>query len=63
MDWVIQNWDEIVKAVGLIIAAASVIVKLTPTLRDDAFLLPIIKFLGKYIALNKYGVKEIERPK
>jgi hypothetical protein len=63
MDWIIENWDEIVKAVGLIIAAASIIVRLTPTLRDDSALLPVIKFLGKYIALDKYGTNEVERPK
>ena len=63
MEWVIQNWDEIIKVAGLVIAAASIIVRLTPTLRDDSILLPIVKFLGKYVAFNKYGLKEVERPK
>jgi len=63
MDWIIENYDEIVKAIGLIIAAASIIVRLTPTQRDDAFWLPVIKFIGKYIALNKYGPSKDERPK
>ena len=63
MQWVIQNWDEIATAIGLAIAAASIIVRLTPTQRDNAFLLPIIKFVGKYIALNKYGPSQDERPK
>ena len=32
---------------------ASIIVKVTPTLKDDNILKGIIKFLGKYIALNR----------
>lgn len=63
MEWGLQNWDEIIKAVGLLIAAASIIVRLTPTLRDNSVFLPIVKFLGRYIALDKYGLKEVERPK
>lgn len=51
--------DIIVYAVVL----ASIIVRLTPTLKDDNVLLPIIKFLGKFIAWNKYGPagEEIEK--
>ncbi len=36
-------------AIGL----ASIIVKLTPTLKDDTILKNIIKFVGKFIALNR----------
>ena len=46
-----------------IIAGASVIVKFTPNLKDDTILLNIIKFLGKYIALNKNAPTDEERPK
>lgn len=35
-----------------IVTVASLIVRITPTLRDDAFLLPIIKWLARYPALN-----------
>lgn len=35
-------------AVGVV----SIIVKLTPTLADDNALLPIIKWLSKFVALN-----------
>lgn len=59
--WVIAHWADIANAVAYIIAGASVIVKITPTLKDDNFLLGIIKFLGKYIALNK-SVDEANRP-
>jgi hypothetical protein len=35
-----------------IVGLASIIVKLTPTLKDDTILLNITKFVAKYIALN-----------
>jgi len=51
--WFIANWDSIVKVIAYIIAGATVIVKLTPTLKDDTILKTIVKFLGKYMALNR----------
>ena len=56
------HWAEIAQAVAAIIGAASIIVRLTPTLKDDNILLGVIKFVGKYIALNK-TVNEEDRPK
>jgi hypothetical protein len=50
--WFQANWTNIATAIASIIAAASIIVKITPTLKDDNMLLGIIKFLSKYIALN-----------
>lgn len=46
---------EIANVVAYLIAIASIIVKITPTLKDDDYLKAIIKFIGKYIALDKYG--------
>jgi hypothetical protein len=50
--WFTTNWAELIKIVLQIIGTASVIVKLTPTLKDDDVLKGILRFLGKYIALN-----------
>lgn len=55
--WVQLNLGNITEVVAYIIAAASIIVKLTPTLKDDNILKGVIKFIGKYLALNKYGPK------
>ena len=52
VQWFASNYQSLLQIVALVIAIASVIVKLTPTLKDDNILLPIVKFLGKYIALN-----------
>lgn len=52
-NWFVAHMAEITTLVAYIIATASVIVKLTPTLKDDDALKGVIKFVGKYIALNK----------
>jgi hypothetical protein len=59
---IIQNWAKYAELIAAIIGVASIIVKLTPTLSDDNVLLPIVKFIGKYIALNKYGTDAVKRP-
>lgn len=60
LNWFIANWSSVCVAISSVIGAASVVVKLTPTLKDDAVLLPVIKFIAKYIALNVE--KPVERP-
>jgi hypothetical protein len=52
IEWIIANWGDVAKSIAAIIGFASIIVKLTPTLKDDNILLPIVKFVGKFIALN-----------
>jgi hypothetical protein len=59
--WFQTNWVNIIAIYTSIIGAASIIVKLTPTLRDDTILLDIVKFVAKYIALNTNA--PVERPK
>lgn len=56
--WVLANKEQIILVITSVIGTASIIVKLTPTLKDDNILLPIVKFLGKYIALNKTVLDE-----
>lgn len=51
--YVQAHWADIVAIYLSLVGAASIIVKLTPTLKDDDALKWIIKFLGKYIALNR----------
>jgi hypothetical protein len=43
--WITSNWQEIVAAAGGMIIAARVIVKLTPTPKDDSVLEKIVNFL------------------
>jgi len=53
VEWVKANWTQIIGIITSIIGVASIIVKLTPTIKDNEILEKIIKFLGKYIALNR----------
>ena len=62
MEWILANWKTVLEVIVQIIGITSIIVKLTPTLKDDNIWLPVVKFLGKYIALNKTVTNE-ERPK
>ena len=55
--WVQSNWEVIIGGYLAIVGLASWIVKLTPTLKDDNALKGIIKFMGKYIAVNRPSPK------
>jgi len=63
VEWIIANWGKVAEVIAAIIGVASIIVKITPTLADDNILLGIIKFVGKWIALDKYGPDAVARPK
>jgi len=52
-NWITANWTEIIAIYTGLVTVASIIVKLTPTLRDDTVLKNIVRFVGKYIALNR----------
>lgn len=52
IEYLETHWTDILNIITYVITATSIIVKLTPSLRDDNFFLPIVKFLGKFIALN-----------
>lgn len=51
MNWIIAHWTDIITALGGIIILARVIVKLTPTPKDDTWLEKIVTAL-KHIGLN-----------
>jgi hypothetical protein len=46
MNWILAHWQDIVMAAGGIVMTARVIVKLTPTPKDDSILEKIIAFLS-----------------
>ena len=50
--WIQSNWTDVVKVIAYVIAGASVVVKLTPTPKDDIILGKVKTFLSKFIALN-----------
>ena len=54
-NWVVLHYETLLSIVAHLCLAGSIIVKLTPTLKDDNYFKVIIKFIGKYVALDKYG--------
>ena len=57
VNWVTVNKVYLFNLLSGLCFVASVIVKLVPTLDEKNRLKAFIKFLGKYIALDKYGPK------
>jgi len=48
MEWITNHWVEILNIVAYVISGASIIVKLTPTPKDDEILGTAIKFLALF---------------
>ena len=57
--WTMANWDDIIKVYLQVIGLASVVVKLTPNLKDDDVLKNVLRLLGKYVALNRSADKPV----
>ena len=63
IDFLVSHWKDIAEGIAAIIGVASIIVRITPGLADDNILLPIVKFLGKFIALNVSREDKVPTPK
>ncbi len=46
MDWVIENWELLMAGLGALLTLASVVVKLTPSPRDDEWLRRVLAFVS-----------------
>lgn len=44
IDWILENWEHIAAAFGMLVAVCSTIVKLTKTTKDDNILAKVIKW-------------------
>lgn len=53
LEWAIANKVALIQGYLALVGLVSVIVKLTPTVKDDNILKGILKFLGRFGALNK----------
>ena len=51
MEYIKNHWQDIVNAIMAVVIAARVIVKLTPTPKDDSFLEKIVEWL-KHLGLH-----------
>ena len=55
MNWITQHYDEVLQIIGAVVALATLIVKLTPTSKDDNVLAKIIKVLSALSLCNADG--------
>ncbi len=53
--WFAEHWSDVLGVIGALITAATIIVKLTPTQKDDAVLAKIIKVLAALSLCNPDG--------
>ncbi|MBO7735883.1 MAG: hypothetical protein J6S67_25160 [Methanobrevibacter sp.] len=53
--WLQANWKDVLAIIGGVVTVASIIVKLTPTQKDDAFLAKVIKILAALSLFNPDG--------
>jgi len=50
---IMANKVALIEAYFAFVGFASLVIKLTPTVKDDNFLKKYLKFTGKFIALNR----------
>lgn len=55
MEWITNHWKDILAIIGAVVTTASLIVKITPTQKDDNILAKIIKILSAMGIFNPDG--------
>lgn len=55
INWCTQHWQDVLAIIGGVVSVATVIVKLTPTQKDDAVLGKIIAVLSALSLVNADG--------
>ena len=60
-NWLMANKETLLNLAAYLIAIGSIIVKLIPTLDKNNRWLPFVKWVGKYIALDKGSIPKEER--
>lgn len=55
MEWIVAHWKDVLAVIGGVVTVCSLIVKLTPTQKDDTVLAKIIKVLAALGLFNPDG--------
>ena len=55
MEWIQAHWKDVLAVIGGVVSVCSIIVKLTPTQKDDNILAKIIKLLAIFGIFNPDG--------
>lgn len=60
LSWLEAHWDDVLAIIGGIVTAASTIVKITPTQKDDAVWAKVVAFLDFFSIVNPNGTKVVK---
>lgn len=55
INWIQTNWKDVLALIGGVVTVASMIVKLTPSPKDDAVLAKVIRVLSALSLFNPDG--------
>ena len=58
LDWISENWVNIAAAYGCLVALCSIIVKFTPSTKDDEWLAKIVKVIDTFSTAFSKADKE-----
>lgn len=61
IEWMSANWTDILAIIGGIVSVATVVVKLTPTQKDDAVLAKIVAVLDRFSIVNPNGTVVVKK--
>lgn len=61
LSWIQSHWDDLLAIYGGIVAVATVVVKLTPTQKDDAILAKIVKIFDIFSTVNPNGTEVVKK--
>jgi len=60
INWVKEHWEDLTAIWAGIVTVASIIVKLTPSQKDDTILAKIVAFFDYFSIVNPNGTKVIK---
>jgi len=63
INWVKEHYQDIINIVAGMVAVASMIVKLTPSQKDDNFLAKVVAVLDYFSIFNPNGTKVVKEEK
>lgn len=61
LEWITAHYQDVLAIIGGVVSVATVIVKLTPTQKDDAVLAKIIKVLDYFSIVNPNGTEVVKK--
>ena len=59
INWIISNWAYILSGICGVIVVASIVVKLTPTTKDDSFMGKVISFIDHFSIVKTANDKKM----